>query len=150
MTLEEEIEKRWGDAAVKSVVNDVMQIAENRAKFEYAPRGATNSLRDGILHSKAIRQGKKIISIILSEAKNKGFDYAEIQHDIERKHASPPGQHTTSFADFGHSGSTFKRYWQGYYQKVVKEKTFFKYATEYLDKALESVIGLLDRELAAL
>lgn len=150
MTLSDEIEKRWGDSAVKSVVNDVMQIAENRAKFEYAPRGATNSLRDGIIHSRAIKQDKKIISILLSEAKNKGFDYASRQHNESLRHASPPGQHTTSFADFGHSGSTFKRYWQGYYLKVKKEKSFFKYATEYLDKALESVTKLLDRELAAL
>lgn len=149
MTLAEDIDKKWGDQALFSVVDDVMQIAENRAKFEFAPRGATNSLRDGILRSKAIRQGGNVIAVILSEAKNKGFDYAEKQHDVPLRHASPDGKQDFSFADFGHSGSTFEQYWQGFY-KLIKENRFFKYPTKYLDQALTSVEKLLDRELAAL
>jgi len=145
----DDIEKKWGDNEIKSIVNDVMQIAENRAKFEYAPRGATNSLRDGIVTSKAFKIGNDIQSVIISQAINKNENYALIQHDVERRHASPPGQHDVSFADHGDEGSTFDRYWQGY-KKLIKQGRFYKYATEYLDKALESVEDLLDKELAAL
>ena len=149
----DDIDKKWGDSEIFDVVNSVMDIVLINAKFKYAPRGATNSLRDGILISRAYRQGKFILALITSESKQKDVDYAEIQHDEELRHASPPSMgddtYDTSFADHGDHGTTFKRYWQGYH-KLINLGLYYKYTTKYLDKALGSVEDMLDRELAAL
>jgi len=137
-----------------SLVNDFVDQGVFHAKV-FAPKGATKSLSGDIVGENAVVEGRVVIGIIKSSTENKGFDYAEFQHDTELFHAVEEGQeHTQGFADFGRSGNTFKKYDQGYHDQVGGflavggvpiGKT--RYASKFVDKGLEVIEPDFDRAI---
>lgn len=97
-----------------------------------APKGWSLQLsRSGINALKPVMNGKWIIGIITASAISaSGYDYAEIQHDEELRHASlQPLQR--GYTDFGSGGTQKQRYRQGY--EIMKASSP-KYATEFLSR----------------
>lgn len=134
---------------IEPAVNDFMLEVEARAK-DLAPRGATGTLKDSIIATKAVMRAGQVFGVISAAAfSDRGFNYARYQHDVVLNHVSPQPL-LQSFADFGLSGSPFQRYAQGYRALVglFGRGGTSRYATKFLDKALDELSPKLDEALS--
>ena len=154
MSLENEIDKAWIKGA-KEVVRDYAELAVVVARDEYAPRGATGNLQAGIMAKDVTVKGGQVSAKVVSVAEANGFDYAKVQHEERLYHINRPTQNG-SFRDIGSDGGPAKRYRQGYYERVGKylakgqRPAAPRFATKYLDRALEDIEPGLAKDLEAL
>jgi hypothetical protein len=101
----------------------------------YAPKGHTLQLSRGIRALKpVVNSDGTVIGRIISSARSKsGYDYAERQHNVVLRHYSEQPLRL-GYTDAGTGRTSRARYRSGYLR--LKDSSP-KYATEYLNKALE-------------
>ena len=121
---------------LKDKLNQIVRIM-HADSIEFAPRGATNELRNGIYFTTAREVGQNIILSIASRA-----EYSEVQHDKPLAHASSQGGPAyLSFADLGQGTTTIKAYRDGLRRY---RSTNNIYPTKFIERAIDENIDLLD------